>query len=212
MGWFWQGRMTVAFCIGNGESRQGYDLEPLRAHGTLYGSNAIYRDTSVDHLVCCDKRMVEEALYNNYAGPVYTRTDWISHFRDPQVKTLPTFSWDEHSKWEKTFHWGSGTHSAHLALKQKARVLIMIGHDFWSMDGKHNNVYKGTHNYQKPDYSAVDPSFWVLQFAKLFQEFPDTQFFFCQPDIDNWKRPDDWDAYTNVQYQELSSLLSVLTG
>ena len=204
--------MTVAFCIGNGESRQGYDLTPLRPHGKLYGSNAVHRDTTVDHLVCCDKRMAEEALYSGYTGPVYTRDDWLAHFRDPQVKVLPTFKWDEHEKWEKTFHWGSGLHSAHIALKHRADVLIMIGHDFWSVDGLHNNLYKGTHNYQSVEYSAVDPSFWVLQFAILFAQFPDTQFFFCQPDIDNWERPPQWHAYSNVRYQELSTLLTELTG
>ena len=31
------------FCIGNGESRQGFDLEKLRPHGKIYGCNAIYR-------------------------------------------------------------------------------------------------------------------------------------------------------------------------
>jgi hypothetical protein len=204
--------MTVAFCIGNGESRQGYNLTPLRAHGKLYGSNAIYRDTKVDHLVCCDKRMVQEALWNNYTGPIYTRQDWLSEFRNPQVKVIPTFTWDENHKWEKTFHWGSGLHSANLALQHRAKVLIMIGHDFWSVDGLHNNLYKGTHNYQSIEYSAVDPSFWVLQFTKLFAKFPGTQFFFSQTDIDNWERPPQWHAYSNVRYQELSTLLTELTG
>ena len=198
--------MTVAFCIGNGESRQRYDLSSLRAHGKLYGSNAVHRDTTVDHLVCCDKRMVREALDHGYTGIVYTREDWMLDFRDPKVKLLPVFKWDQHEKWEKTFHWGSGTHSAHLALRHRADVLVMIGHDFWSADGLHNNLYKGTNNYQSVDYSAVDPRFWVLQFAILFVQFPNTQFLFCQPNIDNWKKPQEWEAYSNVQYQELSTL------
>ena len=168
--------MTVAFCIGNGESRQRYDLSSLRAHGKLYGSNAVHRDTTVDHLVCCDKRMVREALDHGYTGIVYTREDWMLDFRDPKVKLLPVFKWDQYEKWEKTFHWGSGTHSAHLALRHRADVLV------------------------------VDPRFWVLQFAILFAQFPDTQFFFCQPNIDNWKKPQEWEAYSNVQYQELSTL------
>jgi hypothetical protein len=198
--------MTVAFCIGNGESRQRYDLSSLRAHGKLYGSNAVHRDTTVDHLVCCDKRMVREALDHGYTGIVYTREDWMLDFRDPKVKLLPVFKWDQHEKWEKTFHWGSGTHSAHLALRHRADVLVMIGHDFWSADGLHNNLYKGTNNYQSVDYSAVDPRFWVLQFAILFAQFPDTQFFFCQSNIDNWKKPQEWETYSNVRYQELSTL------
>ena len=34
--------MKRVFCIGNGESRQGFDLEKLRPHGKIYGCNAIY--------------------------------------------------------------------------------------------------------------------------------------------------------------------------
>ena len=196
----------ISFCIGNGESRQGYDLSPLRSHGKLYGSNAVHRDTTVDHLVCCDKRMAQEAISYGYTGTMYTREDWMLDFRDPKVKVLPVFKWDQHEKWEKTFHWGSGLHSAHLALRHKTDVLVMIGHDFWSADGLHNNLYKGTNNYQSVDYSAVDPRFWVLQFAILFVQFPNTQFLFCQPNIDNWKKPQEWEAYSNVQYQELSTL------
>jgi hypothetical protein len=196
----------ISFCIGNGESRNGYDLSPLRSHGKLYGSNAVHRDTTVDHLVCCDKRMAQEAISYGYTGTMYTREDWMLDFRDPKVKVLPVFKWDQHEKWEKTFHWGSGLHSAHLALRHKTDVLVMIGHDFWSADGLHNNLYKGTNNYQSVDYSAVDPRFWVLQFAILFAQFPDTQFFFCQPNIDNWKKPQEWETYSNVRYQELSTL------
>jgi hypothetical protein len=196
----------ISFCIGNGESRQGYDLSPLRSHGKLYGSNAVHRDTTVDHLVCCDKRMAQEAISYGYTGTMYTREDWMLDFRDPKVKVLPVFKWDQHEKWEKTFHWGSGLHSAHLALRHKTDVLVMIGHDFWSADGLHNNLYKGTNNYQSVDYSAVDPRFWVLQFAILFAQFPDTQFFFCQSNIDNWKKPQEWETYSNVRYQELSTL------
>ena len=33
-------KVKRVFCIGNGESRQGFDLEKLRKHGTIYGCNA----------------------------------------------------------------------------------------------------------------------------------------------------------------------------
>ena len=40
--------MKRVFCIGNGESRQGFDLEKLRQHGKIYGCNALYRDFMPD--------------------------------------------------------------------------------------------------------------------------------------------------------------------
>ena len=48
------------FCIGNGESRIGFDLEKLRPHGKIYGCNAIYRDFTPDILCASDQSMCKE--------------------------------------------------------------------------------------------------------------------------------------------------------
>ena len=33
------------FCIGNGESRKGFDLDNIKTHGKIYGCNVrMYRD------------------------------------------------------------------------------------------------------------------------------------------------------------------------
>ena len=152
--------MKIAFCIGNGESRTGLDLDQFKQYGTLYGANAVYRDTEVDHLVCCDKRMVNESLHNNYKGTVYTRPDWYNQFATPQVRCLPSFRWPESSKWTKHFHWGSGLHAVYLACKQGASICVMIGHDFYSIDGKHNNIYKDKRksNAVVGNYCHIHPS------------------------------------------------------
>ena len=50
--------MSKAFCIGNGESRKGFDLEQLRPHGKIYGCNALYRDFTPDVLVAVDHAYV----------------------------------------------------------------------------------------------------------------------------------------------------------
>ena len=54
----------AAVVIGNGESRGSLDLANLKNTVTLIGCNAIHRDIVVDHLVCCDQRMVKEAEAN----------------------------------------------------------------------------------------------------------------------------------------------------
>ena len=72
--------MKFAFCIGNGESRRGFDASTLRPYGTVYAANAMFRDMEVDHLVCCDRRMAMETVSANYTGTVYTREDWYSFF------------------------------------------------------------------------------------------------------------------------------------
>ena len=65
------------FCIGNGESRIGYDLEKLRPHGKIYGCNAIYRDFMPDVLTAVDHGIMHEIYHAGVAQkiPCYFR-DW----------------------------------------------------------------------------------------------------------------------------------------
>ena len=70
-------RMTRVFCIGNGESRKGFDLEKLRPHGKIYGCNALYRDFMPDVLTSVDHGIMHEVYHAGVAQiiPVYFR-DW----------------------------------------------------------------------------------------------------------------------------------------
>ena len=70
-------RMKRIFCIGNGESRVGFDLERLRKLGTIYGCNAIYRDFLPDVLVAVDHGIMHEIYHDGIAQkiPCYFR-DW----------------------------------------------------------------------------------------------------------------------------------------
>ena len=70
-------KMKRVFCIGNGESRQGFDLEKLRQHGTIYGCNAIYRDFMPDVLTAVDHGIMHEIYHAGIAQkiPCYFR-DW----------------------------------------------------------------------------------------------------------------------------------------
>ena len=52
--------MNRVLVVGNGESRRDIALSNLNFE-TIIGCNAVFRWDYVDHLVCCDKRMVEEA-------------------------------------------------------------------------------------------------------------------------------------------------------
>lgn len=69
--------MTNVFCIGNGESRKGFDLERLRPHGKIYGCNAIYRDFTPDVLTAVDHGIMHEIYHAGMAQkiPCYFR-DW----------------------------------------------------------------------------------------------------------------------------------------
>ena len=65
------------FCIGNGESRKGFNLETLRPHGKIYGCNAIYRDFMPDVLTGVDHGIMHEIYHAGVAQKIqcYFR-DW----------------------------------------------------------------------------------------------------------------------------------------
>ena len=67
--------MSKVFCIGNGESRKGFDLEALRPHGKIYGCNALYRDFTPDVLTAVDQGICHEIYHSGYAekNKVYFR-------------------------------------------------------------------------------------------------------------------------------------------
>ena len=88
-----------AYCIGNGPSRLGFDLNKLKATGQTYGCNALYRDfwTAAVHghrniyLIGYDFREYGKGELNN----IYQNTDnygernddtifdgWLKQFRD----------------------------------------------------------------------------------------------------------------------------------
>ena len=60
-------KVKRVFCIGNGESRQGFDLEKLRPHGKIYGCNGLYRDFAPDVLCSVDGPMMHEVYQSGYA-------------------------------------------------------------------------------------------------------------------------------------------------
>jgi len=58
--------MKRVFCIGNGESRKGFDLETLRPKGKIYGCNALYRDFTPDVLIGVDHGIMHEIYHSGY--------------------------------------------------------------------------------------------------------------------------------------------------
>lgn len=158
--------------IGNGESRKGIDIGLYK--GTKIGCNAIYRDFSVDHLICCDKRMVIEAQSNGYKGTIYTRKDWLGQLKG--VELVPQLPYNGASRPDDPWHWGSGPYAVLLAARLSNGYVDMIGFDLHSDTPNINNVYKDTLNYDKSNKRAIDPSYWIYQIGKIIQHFPEVVF------------------------------------
>jgi len=165
--------------IGNGESRKGLDLN--KYSGIKVGCNAIFRDHYVNHLICCDRRMVEEAQKERNYGAIYTRPDWRDQFK--LCGLVPELPYKGDTKLDDPFQWGSGPYAVLLGATISARFspepeIHMVGFDLDSESNTVNNIYKGTENYDDAEASPVDPSYWIYQINKVFENFPDTLFFY----------------------------------
>lgn len=199
-------KVTPVLVIGNGESRKGIDIPPLRNDFILIGCNAIHRDTTVDHLVCCDRRMAEEATDNPNTQDtlIYVRDDWFNYFRkikkNKNVRYVPNLPYQGDQKQDKPDNWGSGCYAILLATTLSNEISI-LGFDLYGTNNRVNNVYKNTSNYSKEESNAVDPSYWIYQIGKIFSYHPNITFTVInKPD---WIMPREW-QYNNVKFQPAS--------
>jgi hypothetical protein len=195
-------KSKMSWAIGNGESRLGLDLNSLTDN--KIGCNALYRDYHVDHLICVDRRMLDEALdsgFNNY-GKIYTRPDWFR--KQKNVRLIPELPYVGSDRWDDPWHWGAGPFAVLLAAKYtKVKEVNLLGFDLHSKTNNVNNIYKDTPNYISADKRAVDPRYWIYQISKIFELFPDVNFrVYNLPD---WQAPKSW-IRPNVLVDKISNL------
>lgn len=188
--------------IGNGESRKDVQIENLNS--VKIGCNAIMRDHTVHHLVCCDKKMVSEAITNKNISNnrIYTRSDWQNLF--PGVSMVPELWYQSDERIDQPWHWGSGDYAVLLASQLcTSDTIHMIGFDLHSKDGKYNNIYKNTTNYNDENSRAVDPSYWIYHLAKIFEHFKQHQYVMYPAPH---KIPESWQNIENLRMDSLDNL------
>ena len=191
--------------IGNGESRRGFDITPLKQFTTVVGCNAIFRDHNLEYIVACDRHMCQEAV--NSCGKnttIYTRSNWYKQFAYwPNVKCVPDLPYEGDKRKDEPFHWGTGQFAALVGLTFKPKAIFLIAMDLWGIPGKKkeeavNNIYKVSKGYTYIK-REVDPSYWIYQFHKLMELSPDVRWIVVN--VKDWKMPDEWKQHKNV-FQE----------
>ena len=194
--------MSRAVVIGNGESRRAVDLETLRPN-TLIGCNAVHRDCIVDHLICCDRRMADEAVENPQTKNtlIYVRPSWSHYFKkilkNKNIRPTPNLPYQGEYKKDDPDHWGSGGYAVLLAAVLEHEEVTLIGFDLYPIDHAVNNIYKGTANYARSGAQAVDPSYWIYQIAAVFMYYPNTKFVIHNRS--SWLMPPEWQK-NNVEF------------
>ena len=195
--------MSRAVVVGNGESRRDVDLESYRSTHTLIGCNGLHRDMTVDHLVCCDRRMVAEAIDNPDIGDtlIYVRDSWYHYFRkilkNKRIQHLPPIPLQGELKRDNPDHWGSGCYAILLAAHLDFKEVTLLGFDLYPIRERVNNLYKGTQNYAKLEAQAVDHSYWVYHTALIFSHYPGVEFIIHNHK--DWVMPKEWQK-NNVKF------------
>ena len=192
------------YVFGNGESRTSVNIDNLV--GTKVGCNAIYRDYNMDHLICVDRRMVQESLDKaaNEHSYIYTREDWVGRFNAPRVRSVPKLPYVGTQRWDEPFQWGSGPYAVLLAAKLcNDRTVHLIGFDLHSTTDTVNNVYKDTSNYDSSDKRAIDPRYWIHQIGMVFKYYTKINFIVHQNTP--WQIPQVW-KLLNVSVDSLDIL------
>ncbi len=175
--------MDTAFIIGNGESRNIYQIEKLKGNGIVYGCNGIYRDHPMlcDHIVAVNSPMYDELAQwhnNGKESPQIHGIDDISKWnyicqgddgeevpeglklyrlwRGGDIKKggrIRTIDFSE-SK-------GSGMSAVLMAAESGIKNVVIMAFDIlgaqqWEMETPsriQNNIYKNSPNY--PDRESM---------------------------------------------------------
>ena len=194
--------MKFAFCFGNGRSRIGIDPAKYADYGPTYGTNYMIKDFSLDNTIVADKQLIIELLSNGYQNKtnLYTRKRWKDTIKEERLQELPNPIGKPEHRWDNEIHWGSGCHAVNLAASHKANVIVMLGYDLWSLNGKENNIYS--------DKKPVDPSAWIHQLNLCFAKYPNVQFVQIQPD--KWRTPEEWTIHSNYHTDSITNLDTII--
>ena len=148
-----------AYCIGNGPSRKGFDLNKLKATGQTYGCNALYRDFVPDFIFSVDTKMTLKMCEDK----VYEK---CIHYA-PALEVNRPYSKNKLHLTPNNPHWISGNQAFWTAAVHGHKNIYLIGFDFREY-GKDqlNNIYQDTENYGKR-HSDIIFEVWLTQFRQI---------------------------------------------
>jgi hypothetical protein len=155
-----------AYCIGNGPSRNEFDLSRLTATGQTYGCNALYRDFIPDYIFSIDSpitlEMVNEKVYEKC----------IHYTPSLQVNRYPKGGPSHLHLIPNNPHWICGNQALWTAGVHGHKNIYLLGYDFQEYgNGKLNNIYQDTENYGERNNDTVFTG-WLKQFRDLLKMRP----------------------------------------
>jgi len=198
---------SIAFVLGNGQSRKGIDIDDLMQKGTVFACNAVYRTHRPHFLIAVDPKMILEIAETDY---MIQNKVW-SNFNAQYNKNKKIL---DHCNWFKpSLGWSSGPTALRMACEQGFKEIYILGFDYQGIsDGanknrfKLNNIFGGTRNYKKINDEATFYGNWMNQTKRCLQDFQDVQFHRVVPK--GWFRPKDLAWKGNIDHPTIEEFLA----
>jgi len=153
-----------AYCIGNGPSRKGFDLNQLKSTGQTYGCNALYRDFIPDFIFSVDTNMSMKMVEDQVGFRTIHYAPALQANRKESkgmVNLIPNNP-----------YWISGNAAFWTAGVHGHKNIYLLGYDFRQY-GKNqlNNIYQDTECYgERHDDDIFDG--WLKQFRDMLKMRP----------------------------------------
>jgi len=190
---------SIAFVLGNGESRKGIEINDLIAKGTVFACNGVYRTHRPHWLIAVDPKMMLEIAETDYVAHNKVYSNFNAQYQKHQ-KLLDHVTWSKPS-----LGWSSGPTALRLACDKQFKDIYILGFDYQGHnDGtnksrfRFNNVFKDTRNYKKSQDEATFYGNWMNQTKRCLQDFQDAQFHRVIPE--GWFRPKDLEWKDNMDH------------
>jgi hypothetical protein len=197
---------SVAFVLGNGESRCGIKIEDLKRHGTVFACNAVYRTEKPHYLVAVDPKMILEIAETDY--PKHNEV-WSNY--NHQYSKNETAK--NHVRWfQPSLGWSSGPTALKMAADKKFATIYLLGFDYQghTRDDRHknyafNNMFKDTRNYKKSKEEATFYGNWMNQTKRVLSDYKHIKFFRVVPP--NAFKPHDLEFNENFKHMDIDEFL-----
>lgn len=157
-----------AYCIGNGPSRKGFDLNRLKPTGQTYGCNALYRDFLPDFIFSVDMLMTMKMCEDGVGKKTVHYAPSLEVNRKKNKGMLHLIP--------RNPHWISGNAAFWTAGVHGHKNIYMLGYDFRQYgEGELNNIYQGTECYGERNGDDIFEG-WLATFRRMLKMRPDVNY------------------------------------
>ena len=185
---------TQAIAIGNGESRQGFDLVHIANHKggpfgadrlQSYGCNALYRDFTPDFLIAVGNTIVDEIAESGYCENhiVYANGKHVINNPGKFYLVPQNVSYD------------AGALAVYMACFDGHQKIFLLGYDGYDGSQLTNNIYKNTNGYAVEEQNE---SFWNLSLLSVIRTYHDVEFVSVMPSRD-WYLANEFKSLLNFR-------------